>query len=179
MHCARSVNPSLALYAAVIAMAAFSYSGCSPAAPETVEDWYLARQPEYSRVLPTAADCHSKRYVYWEIVDAMQRSNAQFASEMTQLSRAIDTTSPGYQAAHDAYAQANLAMQQNLKQTLLNATGWTEEGLAYCGGRLSTEREASNCQEIMQRPPEFFRYSFYGAAEYCLERVHPWSQNRR
>ena len=55
-------------------------SGCSPT-PKTVEDWYLERQPEYSRLLPTAADCHSNRYVYWEIVDAMHRSNAQFASD--------------------------------------------------------------------------------------------------
>ncbi len=179
MYCARRMNLTLALYAAIIAVVAFSYSGCSQAAAETVEDWYLARQLEYSRVLPTAADCHSKRYVYWEIVDAMQRSNAQFASEMTQLSRAVDPASSGYQEAQNTYSQVNLMMQQNLKQTLLNATGWTEYGAAYCEGRLLTEREPRHCQKIMQSPPDFFTYGFYGAAEYCLDRVPPWSQSRR
>ncbi len=151
-------------------------SGCSQT-PKTVEDWYLERQPEYSRLLRTAADCHSNRYVYWEIVDAMHRGNAQFANDMKQLARALDTTSPGYQAAYDTYSQANLTMQRNLKQTLLNATGWAQDGLACCGGRLSTEREPRHCQEIMQAPPDLFIYAVYGAMEYCLERVPPWSQD--
>jgi len=151
-----------------------------PETAETVEDWYLTRQTEYARWLPTAADCHSKRYVYWEIVDAMHRSNAQFASDMTQLARAVDPASPGYQDALNTYSQVNLTMQQNLKQTLLNATGWTEDGLAYCGGRLSTEREPRQCHEVMQKPPELYpAYHIYGAAEYCLERIPPWYQNSR
>lgn len=155
---------------ALLLASAIILSGCSQAS-ETVEDWYLARQPEYSRVLPTADDCHRNRYVYWEIVGAIQRSNAQFANDTQRLARAIDSASPGYQEAQNTYSQINRTMQENLKQTLLNATGWTEYGAAYCEGRLLTEREPRHCRDIMEAPPESFIYGFYGAAEYCLERV--------
>lgn len=143
---------------------------------QRIVEWYEDARAIEAHALPAAAECHRYSRGYWQLVGEMNRVNDQLINQMTEVAQMRARIGPSFdqqaEMLRSTYAQTHENAIEALIAGFRYQTGWTEDGVHYCSGKFTRERDPSGCQNLHtpgSGPEDWFGAAYYGSVEYCIE----------